>query len=150
MNCTCSYHYNHRCRQINKGRSLKDCDFYVYTLYRAMGSYIVNHFYIQAVSVQYVLLSSSPHYIFYLRCSCGGDGNWSINVKSVCDLEGPLKMTNHRSHQLGSERWRAREPSREKMKTKEDCRPICVKVRARVMNTPAIWSFQCLLPSSCL
>ena len=103
-----------------------------------------------AVSVHCVLLSSSTPYIFYLKCSCGGDGNWSINVKRVCDLEGPLKMTNLRSHELRSERCRAREPGREKMKTKEDCRPICVKVRARVMNTLAIWSSRCLLPCSCL
>lgn len=73
--------------------------------------------------------------IVCVTCLRVGDGNWSINAKHGNDLEGPLKMTNHQSHQRGSERWRAREASWEKMKTKEDCWPICVKVRARVMNT---------------
>lgn len=44
----------------------------------------------------------------------------------------------------------AKEPRCEKITRKEDWRAICVKVKAEVMNAADMWSYQRLLPSSCL
>lgn len=81
--------------------------------------------------LRHVLLSGSTRFIFHRKRGSGSDGNCFINVKRVGDLGRPWKMTNRH----GGEWREAGEASRQKMKTKEDRRPIGVKVRAGVMNT---------------
>lgn len=47
-----------------------------------------------ALPDQVVLPSTRTADIIRLRRRRGDNGNWSIYVKCVCDLEGPPEMTN--------------------------------------------------------